>query len=59
MRETRYKPATNSPFGLHDCHINGIEMTNENLVLTIKDSFYSVNGTEVKGNKWHVGIIWV
>ena len=50
MKETRYKPTTSVPFGLHDCHINEIDMIDDNLILTIKESFYDTNGTNVSGN---------
>ena len=50
MKETRYKPEPNQPFGLHDCHINGIKVSDGNVTLTVKDSFYTINGPEVRVN---------
>ncbi|MCQ2555119.1 MAG: hypothetical protein MJ171_05660 [Clostridia bacterium] len=50
MKETRFKPESVQPFGLHDCHIDGIQMSDGNVTLTFKDDFYAVNGPEVRGN---------
>lgn len=33
MKETRFKPDPKQPFGLHDCHINGIDVSDGNITL--------------------------
>lgn len=50
MKETRYRPEQYHPFGLHDCHIDGIDMADGNVTLSIKDVFYTIDGPEVRGN---------
>lgn len=50
MKETRFKPEPKQPFGLHDCHINGINVSDGNIMLTVKDVFYTINGPDVRGN---------
>lgn len=50
MTETRYTPDPGQPYGLHDCRINGMSISGENLMLTFEDGFYKIGGTDVCGN---------
>lgn len=50
MKETRFKPEPKQPFGLHDCHIDGIDVSEKNIILTVKDTFYAIKGSDVRGN---------
>lgn len=50
MKETRYNPEPNQPFGLHDCHINEIDASDGNVILSVKDAFYTIGGPNVRGN---------
>ena len=50
MKQTRYTPNPNQPFGFHDCHINGIDVVGGNLKLSFKDFFYTIGGPDVCGD---------
>ena len=50
MKQTRYTPDPKQPYGFHDCHINGMEITDGNLRLTFKDIFYTIGGPDVRGD---------
>ena len=44
MKQTRYTPNPNQPFGFHDCHINGMDVVGRNLKVSFKDIFYTLAG---------------
>ena len=39
MEETRYRPDPKQPFGLHDCRIDGMKLSGNDLELSLKDGF--------------------
>ncbi len=43
MEETRYQPDPKQPFGLHDCRIDEIRISNNNLILNVKDEFVKLS----------------
>ena len=55
MKETRYQADPKQPYGLHDCHINGMHIGGGNIMLCFEDEFVrfagpGVPGLDVRGN---------
>ena len=57
MKETRYKADPKQPYGLHDCHINGMTISNDDLMITFEDKFTQINESGVPGLNVHGNIV--